>query len=93
MLALHLSKDFGETYKVIEHFDNLIIANKYVEEHETRLEKSRWFIDDEKGHILVVCSMFETVAKNIDSIGISEDSNLLRYLLQQRFVKCIGISS
>jgi len=93
MLTLHLSKNLGVTYKVIERFDNLIVANEYLEANGKKLEKGRWFIDDEQGHILVVCPVFEAVAEHIDNsfLQISEDVHLRRYLLQQRFVKVSGI--
>lgn len=91
MLTLHLSKNLGVTYKAIEKFENLIVANEYIERNKAKLAKGRWFIDDAKGHIRVVCQVFEEVADQIDNIGISEDPHLRRYLLQQRFVKVSGI--
>lgn len=90
MLTLHLSKNLGITYKEIEKFENLIAANEYIDANSRKLEKGRWFIADENGHIFLVCSVFEAVARQKigDSfLGISEDLNLRRYLLQQKVEK------
>jgi len=93
MLTLHLSKNLGVTYRTVEHFDNLIVANEYLEKHKSKLASGRWFIDDENCHILVVCQVFEAVAKHVGDgyLGLSEDPNLRRYLLQQRLIKVSGI--
>ena len=83
MLKLYLSRNLGVTYKIIERFDNLIAAKEYLEKNAYKLEKSRWFIENRKGRMLLVCSVFEEVAKLIHQVGISEDPYLKLYLQQR----------
>jgi hypothetical protein len=85
MLNLYLSKNLGITYKIIERFDNLIAAKEYLVKNSANIEKSRWFIEDRHGRMLLVCPVFEEVAKLIHQVGISEDPYLRLYLQQQRF--------
>jgi hypothetical protein len=84
MLNLYQSKNLGVTYKIIERFDNLIAAKEYLAENSYKIEKSRWFIEDRHGRMLLVCPVFEDVAKIIHQFGISEDPYLKIYLQQRR---------
>jgi len=94
MLALHLSKNLGVSYRTIERFENLLVANEYIERHKNTLESGRWFMDDQDGRIVLVCHMFEVIAHELMSGAIknlSDDPQLKRYLMQQRLIKVSGI--
>ena len=94
MLILHLSTNLGVTYRIVEKFDSLAAANLYISNHMRKLEKGRWFvIDEDTGRIVLVCSIFESVAYQVihNAVGVSDDMYLRRYLRQRRFDKVTGI--
>ena len=87
MLKLYLSTNLGVTYKIIEKFTDLAAAHDYLADQQLKLGKARWFLENEKKQIILACPIFHSVAYQVDhnSVSISDDKYLKRYLRQTRF--------
>jgi len=83
MLTFYVSTDLGVSYQVNETFSDLESALAYLNKDEKKRIRTRWFVTDNTGHIILVCPIFEDVANETDQTqGISDDKYLRQYLKQ-----------
>lgn len=83
---MFMSTDCGRTYKETK-FETADDLGAYIGSHKKELLKNRWCVEDERGSIILVCTLFEKTREAIlcnKASMVSDDEKLTKYLNMDR---------